>query len=223
MVKWFNVAWNHGTNRRRYDPNGSLFDWETHKFTFHVDQIIPSVSIILNLNCIFLTIVIIYMYLPWMTIYGIRYTSNRYFCRKSKEYFNLFLSYHFLHKPTITNEASYKGFQKQRLLLYWSRNRWRRHQSWTLVAYKAWVFSYGVFALPDTETDTESDKKWLAWNCVEVFTLHRDKYQHRFPLDLLVLVAVSLSVTVVVNIPLFYWDRIIDDRIQFRTCFVIKV
>ena len=53
MVKWFNVAWNHGTNRRRYDPNGSLFDWETHKFTFHVDQIIPSVSIILNLNCIF--------------------------------------------------------------------------------------------------------------------------------------------------------------------------
>ena len=31
-----------------------------------------------------------------------------------------------------------------------------------------------MFTLPDTEINT--DKKWLVWNCVEVFTLHRDKY-----------------------------------------------
>ena len=32
----------------------------------------------------------------------------------------------------------------------------------------------GVFTLPDKDTDTDTDKKWVVWNCVEVFTLHRD-------------------------------------------------
>ena len=31
---------------------------------------------------------------------------------------------------------------------------------------------YGVFTLPDTETNTDTDKKWVVKNCVEVFTLH---------------------------------------------------
>ena len=40
----------------------------------------------------------------------------------------------------------------------------------------------GVFTLHDTEKETETDKKWIVWGCVEVFILHRDQWQHRFPL-----------------------------------------
>ena len=29
----------------------------------------------------------------------------------------------------------------------------------------------GVFTLPDTDADTDTDKKWVIKNCVEVFTL----------------------------------------------------
>ena len=36
-----------------------------------------------------------------------------------------------------------------------------------------------VFALPDTQTDKETDKKWVVLNCVEVFILQRDRHQHR--------------------------------------------
>ena len=32
----------------------------------------------------------------------------------------------------------------------------------------------GVFTLGGIETDTETDKKWVVQNCVEVFILHRD-------------------------------------------------
>ena len=44
---------------------------------------------------------------------------------------------------------------------------------------RIYIDTIGVFTLPDTE----SDKKWLVWNCVEVFILHRDKLQYRFTLD----------------------------------------
>ena len=47
---------------------------------------------------------------------------------------------------------------------------------------------HGVFTLPDTETDTDTDKKWVVKNCVEVFTLHCTVR------ILLVLVSVSVSV-----------------------------
>ena len=62
------------------------------------------------------------------------------------------------------------------------------------------VMHNGVFTLPDTETDTDTDKKWLVCkNYVEVFTLHRDRYKQRFLLDSVhissVLVSVSVSVT----------------------------
>ena len=33
-----------------------------------------------------------------------------------------------------------------------------------------------VFALPDTQTDKETDKKWVVLNCVEVFILQRDRH-----------------------------------------------
>ena len=42
---------------------------------------------------------------------------------------------------------------------------------------------YGVFKLPDTETNTENNEKRAVWNCVEGYILHRDSHQHRFPLS----------------------------------------
>ena len=38
--------------------------------------------------------------------------------------------------------------------------------------------TYSVFTLSDTKTD----KKWNVWNCVEVFTMKRNRHQQRFPL-----------------------------------------
>ena len=38
--------------------------------------------------------------------------------------------------------------------------------------------SNGVFTLPDTKIDTETNKKWVVWKCV-VFTVHTD--DNRFP------------------------------------------
>ena len=39
---------------------------------------------------------------------------------------------------------------------------------------------HGVFTLAETETET--DKKWLEKNCVEVFILQRDRNRRKFPL-----------------------------------------
>ena len=39
-----------------------------------------------------------------------------------------------------------------------------------------------VFTLPDIETDTEKDRKWVVQDCMGVFTPHRDRWQHTFPL-----------------------------------------
>ena len=53
----------------------------------------------------------------------------------------------------------------------------------------------GLFTRFDIETDTDTDERFA---CVEVFTLHRDRYQHKVPIGslpiLLVLVSVSVSV-----------------------------
>ena len=35
---------------------------------------------------------------------------------------------------------------------------------------KSACYACGVFTMPDSE----SDKKWVVYNCVEVFILHRD-------------------------------------------------
>ena len=56
---------------------------------------------------------------------------------------------------------------------------------------------YGMFTLPDTETDTETDKIWVVENRVEVVILHIGRHQHRFPLS-----PVSFSVSGSINAPL---------------------
>ena len=58
-----------------------------------------------------------------------------------------------------------------------------------------------MFTLPTTETYTDTDWKWLVWNCVEVFTLQRD-IPTQIPLcsvsilSILVYASRSLSVSV---------------------------
>ena len=39
-----------------------------------------------------------------------------------------------------------------------------------------------VFTVSDTETNTETNKKWVGNICVEVFVLQTDKHQYRFSL-----------------------------------------
>ena len=57
----------------------------------------------------------------------------------------------------------------------------------------------GVFTLPDTETD----KILVVLNSMEVFILHRDRHQHRFPLSWFYAnLSVSISVSDSVNAPL---------------------
>ena len=72
-------------------------------------------------------------------------------------------------------------------------------------------FCNPVFTQPDTETDRDTDKKWLAQNCVEVFILHRDGYQRRFPLGsvpiLSASIPVSVSLTVIVNTPYLFQNN----------------
>ena len=53
---------------------------------------------------------------------------------------------------------------------------------------------YGVFTLPDTETDTDTDKKWVVKNCVEVFTLHLQNSAIEYCWNLSVSMFVSVSV-----------------------------
>ena len=57
---------------------------------------------------------------------------------------------------------------------------------------RIYIDTIGAFTLPDTE----SDKKWLVWNCVEVFILHRDKLQYRFTLDSILILWISRLVSV---------------------------
>ena len=57
---------------------------------------------------------------------------------------------------------------------------------------RIYIDTIGAFTLPDTE----SDKKWLVWNCVEVFILYRDRHQYRFLLDSILISSVSLLVSV---------------------------
>ena len=51
------------------------------------------------------------------------------------------------------------------------------------------------FTLSHTETDKEADKKWLVQNCVEVFTLHRDRLR-QIPIGFCVHLSGSVSVSV---------------------------
>ena len=69
---------------------------------------------------------------------------------------------------------------------------------------------YGVFTLPDIETDTDTDKKWVIKNCVEVFTLHRHNNAIEYCYNLLGLVSLSVSVSGSVNTPLvpYFWPII---------------
>ena len=58
----------------------------------------------------------------------------------------------------------------------------------------------GVFTLPNTDTDT--DKKWVVQNCVEVFTLRdRDNNAIEYCCNSSVSVPVSVSVSGGVNAP----------------------
>ena len=52
----------------------------------------------------------------------------------------------------------------------------------------------GVVTLPDTRTAKETDEKWAVQNFVEVFTLHRKRDQHKFPLGSSVCVCLVLFV-----------------------------
>ena len=40
-----------------------------------------------------------------------------------------------------------------------------------------WTGPKCVCTLPDTETDTDTDKKWVVKNCMEVFILHRCRHR----------------------------------------------
>ena len=53
-----------------------------------------------------------------------------------------------------------------------------------------------MFTLPDTETNIDSDKKWVIKNCVEVLTLHRHNNAIEYCYNL------SVSVSGSVNAPL---------------------
>ena len=55
-----------------------------------------------------------------------------------------------------------------------------------------------------TLSDTETDKKWVVQNYLEVFILHRDKHQHRFPLGSLHLFGVE------------QWERTIRVKFDMR-------
>ena len=57
---------------------------------------------------------------------------------------------------------------------------------------------YGMFTLPDTDTD----KKWVVYNCVEVFILHRHRLRHRLLLIAIEHIFLSVSVPDSVNAPL---------------------
>ena len=46
----------------------------------------------------------------------------------------------------------------------------------------SFINSYGLFTLPDTDTDKDTDNLWVVQNCVKVFILHRDRQHQRFPL-----------------------------------------
>ena len=59
----------------------------------------------------------------------------------------------------------------------------------------------GVFTLPDTESDTDTDKKWVIKNYVEVFTLQRHNNAIEYCYNLLVFLSVSVSVSGSVNAP----------------------
>ena len=62
--------------------------------------------------------------------------------------------------------------------------------------------SYSVFTLPGTETDTDTDEKWVVKNCVQVFTLHRHNNAIEYCYNLSGSVSVSVSVSGSVNAPL---------------------
>ena len=46
------------------------------------------------------------------------------------------------------------------------------------------------------ETETETDKKWLEKNCVEVFILQRDRDRRKFPLGTVHILSVSVLISV---------------------------
>ena len=51
-----------------------------------------------------------------------------------------------------------------------------------------------MFTLPDTEINTDTDKKWVIKNCMGVFTLHQHNNAIEYCYNLSVLVSVSGSV-----------------------------
>ena len=46
----------------------------------------------------------------------------------------------------------------------------------------SWLHTNGAFTLTEKVADTETDEKWLTYDCVEVFILHRDRHEYRFRL-----------------------------------------
>ena len=56
-----------------------------------------------------------------------------------------------------------------------------------------------MFTLPDTEMNTDIDKKWVIRNCVGVFTLHQHNNAIEYCYNLSVSVSMSVSVSGSVN------------------------
>ena len=73
---------------------------------------------------------------------------------------------------------------------------------------------FGVFTLSDTETDTETDDKWVVYIIV-----WRDRHQHRFPLGSVLIsvpVLVSMSVSVSGSFSASYIIKELSSIISFQ-------
>ena len=89
----------------------------------------------------------------------------------------------------------------------WPFSSAQKDMSYDIYVFLQMRLSYhtnGVFTLPDNETDTDTDKKWVIKNCVEVFTLHSHNHAIEYCYNLSVLVSVSVSGSV--NAPLDSWN-----------------
>ena len=89
---------------------------------------------------------------------------------------------------------------------------------------KIGTFSYGVFTLPDTDTDTNTDIKWVVEDCVEVFIPTPTSTQMQLGFKPIVSVSVPMSVKVKsvsvsgsVNTPLnLTWTDVFYVYVWFR-------
>ena len=62
---------------------------------------------------------------------------------------------------------------------------------------------HGVFALPNTHTDTETVRKWVTMNSVELFALHRNRILIQIPIGVLCQVNRKRSFIRTVNVTVF--------------------